>query len=197
MCGASPYAERSYKWRQRYLHNPEQVFPSILIMPGVNADKSGVLITKGVTSGNNADLTVAFNRGVGGAVDGQASESWLISENDKSHLIAPARELTFLSIPETGGSKRLQTNIESRILTDENLDDLRSFAISMKEKLEVLKNSNMRGPFDIELAFKDKKIWLFQIRPYVENKQAATSEYLEMISPSFEQKKLIALTSKI
>ena len=194
---ASPYAERSYKWRQRYLHNPEQVFPSILIMPGVNAEKSGVLITKGVTSGNTADLTVAFNRGVGGAVDGQSAESWVISENNKYHLLAPARELTFLSIPETGGSTRLRTNLESRILTDENLDDLRSFAISMKEKLEVLKNSNIRGPFDIELAFKENKIWLFQIRPYVENKQAATSEYLEMISPSFERKKLIALTSKI
>ncbi|MEZ4687194.1 MAG: PEP/pyruvate-binding domain-containing protein [Bacteroidia bacterium] len=32
---ASPYTERSFKWRQRYLLNPENVFPSILIIPSL------------------------------------------------------------------------------------------------------------------------------------------------------------------
>lgn len=67
---ASPYSERSYKWRQRYLNNPENVFPSILIIPSVDADYSGVMITKGLTTHRDEDLTVAFNLGVGGAVDG-------------------------------------------------------------------------------------------------------------------------------
>jgi len=46
---ASPYTERSFKWRQKYLLNPENVFPSILIIPSVDVDYSGVLITKGIT----------------------------------------------------------------------------------------------------------------------------------------------------
>ena len=81
---ASPYSERSYKWRQRYLNNPENVFPSIVIIPSVDGDHSGVMITKGVTTYNDDDLTVAFNRGVGGAVDGQAAESWLLSADGKN-----------------------------------------------------------------------------------------------------------------
>ena len=41
---ASPYTERSFKWRQVYLLNPENVFPSILVIPSVDVDYSGVLI---------------------------------------------------------------------------------------------------------------------------------------------------------
>ena len=44
---ASPYTERSYKWRQQYLLNPENVFPSILIIPSVDVDYSGVMVTRG------------------------------------------------------------------------------------------------------------------------------------------------------
>ena len=75
---ASPYTERSFKWRQKYLNNPENVFPSILIIPSVDVDYSGVLITKGISNNNSDDLTVAFSKGAGGAVDGQSAESWLI-----------------------------------------------------------------------------------------------------------------------
>src|SRR5690606_20226655 len=77
---ASPYTERSFKWRQKYLLNPENVFPSILVIPSVDVDYSGVLITKGISSGNPEDLTIAFSRGAGGAVDGQAAETYLIKD---------------------------------------------------------------------------------------------------------------------
>ena len=72
---ASPYTERSYKWRQLYLLNPENVFPSILIIPSVDVDYSGVMVTRGISNQEADDLTVAFSRGAGGAVDGQAAES--------------------------------------------------------------------------------------------------------------------------
>ncbi|HUR30821.1 MAG TPA: PEP/pyruvate-binding domain-containing protein, partial [Saprospiraceae bacterium] len=125
---ASPYSERSYKWRQRYLNNPENVFPSIVIIPSVNGDYSGVMITTGVTTGEAGDITVAFNRGVGGAVDGQAAESWLLRADGTEQLITPARETTYLTIPATGGSVRNKTTFEKRILSDENLDALRAIA---------------------------------------------------------------------
>ena len=65
---ASAYTERSFKWRQKYLLNPENVYPSILIIPSVDVDYSGVMITKGINAGTENDLTVAFSRGAGGAV---------------------------------------------------------------------------------------------------------------------------------
>ena len=47
---ASPFTERSYRWRQRYLTNPENVYPSILMLQSINAEKSGVMITTGIAT---------------------------------------------------------------------------------------------------------------------------------------------------
>ncbi|HZV68488.1 MAG TPA: PEP/pyruvate-binding domain-containing protein [Saprospiraceae bacterium] len=190
---ASPYTERSFRWRQRYLNNPENVFPSIVIIPSVDGDKSGVMITKGITTGNNSDLTVAFNYGVGGAVDGQAAESWLLDSDCKDHLLSPAREPSFLTIPATGGSVRKQASFEERILTPENIDVLRMLAEHIRYELPGAPGVNTKGPFDMELGFKDNKLWLFQVRPFVENKQAAASEFLQNITPAFDAKRTLIL----
>ncbi len=194
---ASPYTERSFKWRQRYLNNPENVFPSILIIPSVDADYSGVLITKGLTTGSEKDITVAFNRGVGGAVDGQAAETWLLDGQGMDHLITPAREPSYLSIPATGGSIKAMTGFEERLLNPDNLRALRALSGHILKGLPGSPGLSTRGPFDVELGFKDDKIWLFQVRPFVENKQAAASEYLLQITPVFENNRRISLDAKI
>ncbi len=194
---ASPYAERSYKWRQRYLLNPENVFPSILIIPSVNADHSGVLITKGITTGRLEDLTATFNRGVGGAVDGQAAESWLLHEDGTNHLIAPARENTFLAIPETGGSTRVRTTFEVPILSPDNFSALRELSARILSELPGTPGIQTEGPFDIELGFQGNHMWLFQVRPFAENKQAAASEYLQHITPLYDGQRSIALDLKL
>lgn len=189
---ASPYSERSYKWRQRYLNNPENVFPSILIIPSVNADHSGVMITKGLTNQNDNDVTVAFNLGVGGAVDGQAAETWLLTDST-SQLIAPAREPTYLTIPPTGGSVRRNATFAHRIVAVDDLQALRLMAQKMKKQLPDAPGVNSKGPFDIELGFKDGKIWLFQVRPFVENKQALATEYLQKITPEYDKEETLLL----
>jgi hypothetical protein len=190
---ASPYSERSYRWRQRYLNNPENVFPSIVIIPSVDGDHSGVMITKGVTTRHENDLTVAFNRGVGGAVDGQAAESWLLSADGKNYLISPAREVSYRTIPSSGGSVMKQATFDRRILSEANLDALRSIAQKIRQQLPHSPGITTEGPWDIELGFKDDKIWLFQVRPFVENKQAAASEYLQQITPDFEEDRIMIL----
>lgn len=194
---ASPYAERSYKWRQRYLLNPENVYPSILIIPSVNADCSGVLITKGITTGNEMENAIAFNRGVGGAVDGQAAESWILAADTSFKLVTPARELRYLTIPATGGSVRLPSNLESRILSPENLLALQHFATQIRSRLPTMPGIETNGPFDVELGFQDNKIWLFQVRPFVESKQAATSDYLLQITPKLDEERLVSLKLNI
>lgn len=178
---ASPYSERSYNWRQSYLLNPEDVYPSILIIPSVNVDKSGVIITKGVSNNKEDDITVAFSRGVGGAVDGQSAESYLLYSQGYNELISPSREYRYRTIPSTGGSELVNTNFQSPILDEYDLWKIRQLVKEVNEKMKL--QLNQVGPFDIELGFKDEKIWLFQIRPFVENRSALASEYLESLSP--------------
>ncbi len=190
---ASPYTERSFKWRQRYLLNPENVFPSILIIPSVDVDCSGVLITKGITTGEDIDLTIAFNRGAGGAVDGQAAESYLLDQKGKNHLLSPAREPTARRLPVSGGSNMVYLTFEKPVLNAQNLEDLRQLSASVRLQIPKSGGIETQGPFDVELGFKDNKLWLFQIRPFVENKNALSSEYLERISPKIDGQKMVKL----
>lgn len=180
---ASPYTERSYRWRQRYLLNPENVFPSILIIPTVDVDYSGVVITKGITTGHPDDVTVAFSRGAGGAVDGQAAESYLLDHRGRFTLLAPARERLHRRLPATGGSVMLPSTFENRILKPQNLKDLWQLSQEVERVMPASPGVETEGPFDVELGFQNDQIWLFQIRPFVENDQAMSSDYLESISP--------------
>ena len=190
---ASPYTERSYKWRQRYLLNPENVYPSILVIPSVDVEYSGVMITKGVTTGDAEDLTVAFSRGAGGAVDGQAAESYLLHKGGANELLAPAREPFFNRLPVSGGTQRQLASFEQPILSPSNLEALRTLAAEVRKVLPTAPGIETNGPFDVELGFKDDKIWLFQVRPFVENKRAASSAYLESITPEIPENKMISL----
>ncbi len=178
---ASPYSERSYRWRQRYLLNPENVYPSILIIPSVNVDYSGVMITKGVSSGNREDITIAFSRGAGGAVEGQEAESYLLTSNNENLLLAPARENSYSYLPTCGGIEKRMTTFERPILSLENITLLRETASEIKQKLTPSGEPGHQV-FDIELGFMNDRLWLFQVRPFVENKQALSSTYLESMT---------------
>lgn len=190
---ASPYTERSFKWRQRYLLNPENVFPSILIIPTVDVEYSGVVITKGITTRDRRDVTIAFSRGAGGAVDGQAAETYLLRHDQENILLSPAREPDYRRLPSSGGSVMNKTTFENPILSQENLYDLRVLAYEIHQKFPKSTASNSHGPFDIELGFKDDQMWLFQVRPFVENKRAKSSTYLESISPKVPEGKQVIL----
>lgn len=193
---ASPYTDRSLRWRQKYLLNPEYVFPSIVVIPGVNNDYSGVVITTGINEGEKEDMTVAFSRGVGGAVDGQAAEMTLITKNS-SKLLAPSREPDYLSLPSTGGTKENFTTFEKSILNNKNKQTIRDLVKEVRMKVPERTDPDYKGAYDMEMGFKNDKLWLFQIRPFVENKKAKNSEYLNSIAPKVNYSKKISLTDKI
>ena len=56
------------------MEQPEHVYPSILLMPSVPVEKSGVMMTVDVETGRRDRYSVAVNEGIGGAVAGQAAE---------------------------------------------------------------------------------------------------------------------------
>ncbi|MCM4170030.1 phosphoenolpyruvate synthase [Arenibacter sp. TNZ] len=194
---ASPYSERSFKWRQKYLLNPENVFPSILVIPSVDVDYSGVLITKGISSGNPDDLTIAFSRGAGGAVDGQSAETYLIKASGGTQMLAPAREMYHNRLPITGGTEKRMSNFENFILSHDNIEEIRDFAKTIRVTMPRETKSDYDGAYDVELGFQNNKLWLFQIRPFVENKKALSSNYLESITPKIDLNKSIPLSKKI
>lgn len=189
----SPFRERSYLWRQKFMLNPENVFPSILILPSIAVDKSGVLIIRGLSSGNDDDVTIAFSTGPGGAVEGQAAETWLIKPGGKYMLLSPSREAVYHTLSATGGVRSQYKSFDMRILRTDELDVLARFAQQIKTVLPGVPGINSPGPFDAELGFKGQDLWLFQVRPFVENRRARASDYLRSMDPGFLTRKSIRL----
>ncbi|MBF4985059.1 phosphoenolpyruvate synthase [Nonlabens mediterrranea] len=175
---ASPYTDRSFKWRQAYLENPENVYPSILIIPTVDVDYSGVLITKDFVHQDNKGITIAMSRGAGGAVDGQSAETFIVDKDGNNKLVAPARERLQRKLPSEGGSRMEYVNFNNPIISKDNLKEIQQFAKSAHQTMPSSKDGSYQGAWDIELGFKDNKLFLFQIRPFVENSNAITNSYL-------------------
>ncbi|RZS92019.1 PEP/pyruvate-binding domain-containing protein [Aquimarina brevivitae] len=193
---ASPYTERSFKWRQQFLVNPENVYPSILVIPSVDVNCSGVVITKGLSTGDTKELTIAFSKGAGGAVDGQAAESYLLGAEGKTVLIAPAREQYYKTLPATGGTGIATASFDAPILNEAKREQIRQIARSIINTMKE-KEAEEQMTYDIELGFKDDQLYLFQIRPFVENKRALKSEYLESITPTIDINKEIPLAKNL
>ena len=193
---ASVYTERSYRWRQQFLTNAENVYPSILILPTVDVAKSGVMITTGVSGGGSDDITVAFSRGAGGAVEGQVAETHRLLAGGGNLLLSPAREPLFTVLPATGGVGKQTTGFQRPILDEDELTRLRTLAGTIRERM-ALGRQAARGPWDIELGFREGRIWLFQVRPYVENKQAGSAAYLNRLDPPPPENRNIDLSQRL
>jgi hypothetical protein len=55
------------------MDKPEHVYPAVLLMLSVDADKSVVLVIQDIDTGNPNWISVAIREGVGGGVNGRHS----------------------------------------------------------------------------------------------------------------------------
>ena len=74
---------------------------------------------------------------------------------------------------------------------------IRDLVKEVRVKVPERTDPSYKGAYDMEMGFQNDKLWLFQIRPFVENKKAQNSDYLKSISPKVDETKKISLTSKI
>ncbi len=89
------------------------------------------------------------------------------------------------------------TSFEKPILSKRNVQSIRDLVKEVRVKVPERTDPNYKGAYDMEMGFKNDKLWLFQIRPFVENRKAKSSDYLESISPKIDYSKKIPLSEKI
>ena len=177
---SSPFQERSFEWRQGKMSEPENVFTSVLLQKTVPSEKSGVIITADMDSGSREYFTVAVNRGVAGAVNNQSTETLVINrESGAVKLItestARSKQIALLS----GGIEEVEVWEKERILTGAEILTLVELVNRVEKNYPNLKNSQgERVPADIEFGFLRGKLYLFQIRPYLESLSAKKNNYL-------------------
>ena len=84
-----------------------------------------------------------------------------------------------------GGMRILRTNFIFPILNDYEIKSIISLAKRIRYKLPRTFGVDFDGPYDVEFGFSGGKLWLFQVRPFVENKLALSSKYLKSLDPVY------------
>lgn len=166
---ASPFSYRSFSWRQTLIDEPMWVLPSIVILESIPSEKSGVLVTADIETGDQTKMLVATSEGVGGAVDGTPAETLLWSE-DGVELVTMFKSPYRRLLQQGGGSKVVPSTGSPYVLSEDELEELIDAAEKIREDLEPARDRGGRPmPWDIEYGFADGHLWLFQTRPFVGN----------------------------
>jgi phosphoenolpyruvate synthase/pyruvate phosphate dikinase len=180
---ASPFSKRAFAWRQSHMDLPQHVYASVLLLGSVSSEKSGVMVTRDIDTGEKGWLSVAVNEGVGGAVDGQAAESLRINvkTGDVRMLAQATAPWRRVLKPEGGVDKELVAGVEAVLKTNE-IEQLINLAQELPQRYpSILDAGGNPAPADIEFGFINGKLQLFQIRPFLESIQARSNEYLNKL----------------
>jgi len=166
---SSPFEFRSFSWRQTLIDDPTWVLSSVVILESVPNDKSGVLITADVNTGDQGKMTVATSEGVGGAVDGTSAETLLWSPQGVELLTLFKSPWKNQLLP-TGGSGIVPSTGKDTVLEPDELKQIVAAARKISATFQPARDpAGKARPWDIEFGFKSGKLWLFQCRPFLGN----------------------------
>ena len=185
---ASPFTARAYAWRQSHMESPENVYPAVLLLKSVSNDKSGVMVTQDIDTGDRQVLSVAVNEGVGGAVDGQSSESLRIDTRDGSVRVLAMATAPWRRNPSaSGGVDKLPVSGDEHVLQPDEIKQLIQFTKELPQRFPpITDDQGNPAPADIEFGFLDGKLHLFQLRPFLESRKARGSEYLSKMDEALD-----------
>ena len=178
---ASPFTARAFAWRQSHMESPEHVYTSILLLGSVASDKSGVLVTQDLDTGDRQVISVAVNEGVGGAVDGQAAESLRVdTRSSEVRMLATATAPWRRRPADSGGIEKLPASGADAVLQPA---EIRRLVIFARDELPtrfppITDDAGHPAAADVEFGFVDGQLRLFQIRPFLESRSARGNDYL-------------------
>ncbi len=186
---ASPFTKRAFAWRQSRMVRPEHVYPAVLLLRSIPVDKSGVLVTQDIDTGDSSWFSVAVNEGVGGAVDGQAAESLRIHLHSGAvKLLAQAAATVKRVINPKGGIDNMPVSDTDHVLASEEIAELIDFVNGLPQRFPMAVDADGNpAPADVEFGFRENKLALFQIRPFLESKRVQTNNYLRSLDSTLRR----------
>jgi phosphoenolpyruvate synthase/pyruvate phosphate dikinase len=177
---ASPFSERAFEWRQKRMRQPEHVYVSVLLMPSVAVDKSGVMVTADVAADKPGWITVATNEGIGGAVQGQAAEELRINlANGQVQLLAEASSPVRRLLNAQGGLDSVPVSGNNSVLSADNIQQLRWLARELPRRFPMLDGQGRATATDVEFGYYENRLILFQARSYLASRSAQKNQYLK------------------
>ena len=172
------------------METPEHVYTSILLLKSVASDKSGVLVTQDLDTGDREVVSVAVNEGVGGAVDGQAAESLRIDTRDGSVRMLATATAPWLRKPAAGGGiEKLPASGADSVLQPAEIgapDPVRQGRTAQTASRPSPTTPATRPPPTSSSASSTAQLRLFQIRPFLESRSARGNAYLVDMDKSLQ-----------
>ncbi|HYM12547.1 MAG TPA: PEP/pyruvate-binding domain-containing protein [Bryobacterales bacterium] len=179
---ASPFTERAYDWRSRILRSSESVYPSVVLLRTVASEKSGVIGTMNLETGNTGEITVNVNEGISAVVDGGVAESLLLRPNGEVRLLDQARAPYKKVALAGGGLENRPSSGDDFVLQPGEIVALRKMVAEVKARYPAARNASGQVlPWDIEFGFEKGQLRLFQIRPLVRYQELKTLEALSRL----------------
>jgi len=177
---ASPFSERSFRWRQRLLTNPEHVYPSVLLHRTVPSEISGVLVTTDIDGIATDAVTISANEGVAAVVDGGVPETLVLTADGAVRLLSSARSPVKKAIPPppAAGVKVVAARGLEPLLSARHLEELKRLAAEVRERI-IAKGAAL--PWDVEFGLLGSKAYLMQIRPLRISRAPAAHPFLQAV----------------
>ena len=191
----SPFTARAFAWRLSHMTRPEHVNTSILLLESVASDKSGVLVTQDIDTGDPDVISVAVNEGLGGAVDGQAAESLRVALDGSRVRVLATATAPWRRVPDpAGGLRHLPSSGSDTVLDPDEIGQLVDFARNLPRNFPpITDDEGNPAPADVEFGFLDGQLRLFQLRPFLESKMARGIEYLQGMESHLEDTHRVAV----
>lgn len=177
---ASPFTERAYSWRQAHMEDPAYVFPAVVVQRSFPSEKSGVMVTTDLESRKPGWISIAVNEGVGGAVDGQAAESLRVNlASGETRQLAMASAPYRRVLTGDGGLRIVRASGTDTVLRENEISQLIKLARDVDARFPgLVRADGSRVPADVEFAFRDGRLAVLQIRPFVDSTRARGDYYL-------------------
>lgn len=161
---ASLWNYEAYEARERAGINHSEVFASVLIQAGMNADAAGVLITTNIfDEQDRGAIYLNAKRGLGiRVVEGRRVPEQVIYHPRTNNLRVLTRsgDDTMLTFDERGGIREVRITNSRAVLTDDMIHRLARVALQIKG---VFRGRDQ----DIEWLTVGNQLYIVQSRPYV------------------------------
>lgn len=172
---ASPFTERAFEWRSRVFSGAHRVYPSVIVMRSTPSEKSGVIATVNLETGDQSAITVNVSEGVSAVVDGGVAESLLLGAEGEVKLLHQGRASYRKALSPSGGLDNLPPQGDDQLLVPDEIQQVRDIVRQVEQKYPpAYSASGDKLPWDIEFGFVGGQLQLFQIRPLVRYSEMET-----------------------
>ncbi len=160
---ASAFKEKSISWRGRALGAVTVPIaePSIVVLPTIFAQSSGVIISKGTARWVPGKGFVSANWGIGSVVEAGAPVEEITLEGNRPIRSSLTSSNTKPTAKAKGGIKFTPAEPGHPVLTEAQINELNAMAQKIEKKLGAQPHG-----YDIEWVFDSNgKLWIVQARP--------------------------------